>query len=89
MEQRESSREELHELTGIKICEAGNYLIYCIPKTPENDRLFDYIIENVPVKYKILKRTRGTFMDFGPSTFYRDQNREVVERANARIEDKK
>lgn len=72
---RDATKEELHELTGIKIACSGNNEVYCIPRTPENEKIFDYIIENVPSKYKILKKTRGTYMDHGPSTFYRDGSR--------------
>ena len=72
---KDSTMEELHELTGIKIAKAGAYEIYCIPRRPENDRLFDYIVENVPCKFKILKKTRGTYSDHGVQTWVRDSNR--------------
>ncbi|CAG7579706.1 MAG: hypothetical protein SLAVMIC_00034 [uncultured marine phage] len=72
---REAIQEEIHELTGIKVAEAGNNIIYCIPRTDENDPIYNWIIDNVPCKYKILKRTRGTFMDHGVSTYWRDNNR--------------
>jgi hypothetical protein len=68
----DSSMEELHEITGIKICVANSLdRIYCIPKTKENDKIYYYIIENVPCEFKILKRTRGTYCDYGPQNFYR------------------
>lgn len=72
---KDSTREELHELTGVKIADAEAYQIYCIPRKPENDRIFDYIVENVPCKFKILKKTRGTYMDHGVQTWVRDSNR--------------
>jgi len=72
---KESSTEELHELTGILIASAGNYEIYCIPKSKENDRLFDFIVENVPCKFKIIKKTRGTYTDYGPQKWVRNMNR--------------
>jgi hypothetical protein len=72
---KDSTMEELHELTGIKIAKAEGYDVYCIPRRPENDRLFDYIVENVPCKFKILQKTRGTYMDHGAQTWVRDSNR--------------
>ncbi len=79
---KDSTQEELHELTGIKIANAEAYQIYCIPRRPENDKLFDYIVENVPCKFKILKKTRGTYMDHGVQTWVRDSNRVSDEMRN-------
>lgn len=72
---KDSTIEELHELTGIKIAKAEACEIYCIPRNPENDKLFDYIVENVPCKFKVLQKTRGTYMDHGVQTWVRDMNR--------------
>lgn len=65
-------KEEIHEMTGILIAAAGNYDTYCIPKTEENDKIYDFILENCTVPCKILKKTVGTYMDRGVSTHYRD-----------------
>lgn len=72
---KDSTKEELHELTGIKIANAEAHEVYCIPRNSENDKLFDYIVENVPCKFKILQKTRGTYMDHGVQTWVRDMNR--------------
>jgi len=71
---RDCSKEEIHEHTGIMIACADNDDVFCIPKNPENDRIYNYILENVPpkCKYKVLKKTRGTYMDHGISTLHRD-----------------
>ena len=69
---KECSQEELHELTDIKIAEVENSQIYCIPKKEELDEIFNYIIENAP-NYKVLKKTRGTFIDHGHTRFNRDR----------------
>lgn len=71
------TKEILHEKTGILIAEAGNHHVYCIPKTIENEKLFDYIIKNVPVKYKVLKKTWGSYYDYGPTKYYREQYKEI------------
>ena len=71
----DATKEEIHELTGIKIACSGNDTIFCIPRKPENDRIYMYIIDRVPHKYKVLKKTRGTYMDHGVQTFQRDMNR--------------
>ena len=68
------TKEIIHELTGVKICRADNVEIFCIPKTTEGDKIFDYMVENIPCKFKILKKTRGTYMDGGAETLYRDMN---------------
>lgn len=65
-------KEEIHEKTGIVIASAGKYDTYCIPKTEENTKIYDFILENCTVPCKTLKKTNGTFMDHGVSTFFRD-----------------
>lgn len=71
----DATKEELHELTGIFIAFDGNQEVYCIPRDVNNDKFFDYIINNVPCKFKILKRTAGgTYMDHGPTTWRRDMS---------------
>lgn len=67
----ECSKEELHELTGIKICSSNNHYIFCIPKTSDNDRIYNYMIENLPCKFKVLQKTYGTYTDFGIQTWAR------------------
>lgn len=70
----ECSKEELHELTGIKIAESGNCDQYCIPRDPKSDKLYNYLLENLEgssFKFKVLKKTTGTYMDHGPSNLHR------------------
>jgi len=72
----DATDEEIHEITGISIAEAEAFKIYCIPKTEENEVIFDYIIKNVKNKYKVLKRLgSGAYMEYGVSTFHRDMNK--------------
>jgi len=59
--------------------------VFCIPRKPENDRIYDYVIENIPCKFKVLKRTRGTYMDHGVSTFHRDMGRELARNLKDKI----
>jgi hypothetical protein len=70
----ECSKEEIHELTGIKIAESESHDIFCIPKNSETKRFCNWITDNAPEELKIkeLKKTRGTYMDHGPSTYFRD-----------------
>lgn len=70
---REVMTEELREICGLNIMEAENNRIFCIPKNRKD--VFDFIINNCILKYKILKKTRGTYFDRGISTYYRDNNK--------------
>lgn len=71
------SKEELNEITGILIATSGDgtYRQYCIPINENCDKFFNYIIENVPCEYKVLKKTRGTYRDYGPTTWVREMNK--------------
>jgi len=69
---KDASMEELHELTGIMVDEGRSSKIFCIPRDSKNDKLFDYIVENVPCEFKILKKINGTYCDYGPETYVRD-----------------
>ena len=62
---REVSEEIIHELTGVNICCAEGTYIYCIPKTDIGYKIYDWILKNCLCKHKILKKTRGTYMDRG------------------------
>ena len=81
----DSSKEEIYEHTGIFIANSGPNEVFCIPRKPENDRIYDYVIENIPCKFKVLKRTRGTYMDHGVSTFHRDMGRELARNLKDKI----
>lgn len=75
----ECSHEEIYEQTGILITSANHTLIYCIPKKPELDKIYEYMLENIPCKFKILKRTRGTYFDLGVSTHHRKNSKPFSE----------
>lgn len=73
---KEATKEEVHETSGISVCDAGNYVQYCIPL--REGVIFDWLIDQLEgskLKHKVLKKTRGTYMDHGVSTFHRDSNR--------------
>ncbi len=69
---REASQEIIHELTGVNICCAGGTYIYCIPKSEAGYKIYNWILENCPCKYKVLKKTVGTYMNFEPTTWARE-----------------
>lgn len=67
------SKEEIREVSGIKICESGNKLDYCIP-IENSDEIFNWILEaanKYGLKTKVLKRTRGSYYDHGATDFFR------------------
>lgn len=68
----ESSREEFHEMTGVFIACASPYYIYCIPRTEIGDKIYDWILSNCKNKFKVLKKTYGTYFDRGVQTWARE-----------------
>lgn len=70
--QHEASKEIIREKTGIVICNSGGYYIYCIPKTELGQQIFDWILANCLCKCKIIKKTVGTYTDYGVQTWARE-----------------
>jgi hypothetical protein len=70
----DATKETLHELTGVNICCTGNTEIFCIPKTKKGDEIYAFMLKNNPCKFKVLKKTRGTYTDYGVQTHQRERN---------------
>jgi predicted Fe-S protein YdhL (DUF1289 family) len=67
----DASLEEIHEITGVKICCTDGHYIYCIPKTTLGYEIYNWVLTNCKCKHTILKKTRGSFMDGGVTTWMR------------------
>ena len=80
--------EELHERTGVLMANAEANHIFCIPKTEIGLEVYNWILANCKVKYKILKKTRGTYMDSGVQTLHRDMAKKSADSIRQRLEEK-
>lgn len=71
----ECVKEEIYDVSGIQLCRAEHYLIICIPK----NEMTDYYMENIPkiteLETKELKKTRGSYGDYGKTTYWRDESK--------------
>ncbi len=75
------AREISHEKTGVYIARAEANEIYCIPKTDLGIEIFDWIIENCKNDFEVIKKTRGTYTDYGPETFFRENYKREIKNA--------
>jgi hypothetical protein len=68
----EVSKEYLREITGVKVAIANNHEIFCFPKTPKGNELYELMLSTIPCKIKLLQKTVGTYYDRGVETWRRE-----------------
>ena len=69
---RECAEEEIYESHGIMIYEGGYHKEYLIPKL-NNEHIFNWVSKNLPLKFKVKKRTRYFLNKYWSNTTFRDR----------------
>ena len=75
----ECTEEEIHELTGIRLCRAEHYLVLCIPKNQDTEKHMESIPKLTELKTKELKKTNGSYSEIKKGTYWRDKSKKCKE----------